>query len=58
MFRFIKHVDILVFCTALTFAGDVEDVRKTIEDDFAHLNKTKQSKNQYSKDGALEFWSS
>ena len=58
MFTFIKHVVILVFCTALAFAGDAEDVRKTIEDDFAHLNKTKRPKNDYSKEGALEFWSS
>ena len=58
MFRFIKHVIILVFCTALMLAGDAEDVRKAIEDDFSYLNKNERSKNEYSKDGALEFWSS
>ena len=58
MFRFIKHVFILVLCTAAAFAGDAEEVKKTIEDDFAYLNKNKRSKNEYSKNGALEFWSS
>ena len=58
MFRFIKHVVILVLCTAVAFAGDAEEVKKTIEDDFAYLNKNKKSKNEYSKNGALEFWSS
>ena len=58
MFRFIKHVVILVLCTAVAFAGDAEEVKKTIEDDFAYLNKNKRSKNEYSKNGALEFWSS
>ena len=38
MFRFIKHVVILVFCTALMLAGDAEEIRKFIEDDFQKLN--------------------
>ena len=58
MFGFIKHVVIMILCTALAFASDAEEIKKTIEDDFAYLNKNKRSKNEYSKNGALEFWSS
>ena len=58
MFGFIKHVVIMLLCTALAFASDAEEIKKTIEDDFAYLNKNKRSKNEYSKNGALEFWSS
>ena len=58
MFGFIKHVVIILLCTTLAFAGDAEEIKKTIEDDFAYLNKNKRSKNEYSKNGALEFWSS
>ena len=58
MFGFNKHVVILALCTTLAFAGDAEEIKKTIEDDFAYLNKNKRSKNEYSKNGALEFWSS
>ena len=46
-----------IFCS-LIFAGDAEDVKQRIEDSFAHLNKMKKTLNDYSKDGALEFWSS
>ena len=46
-----------IFCS-LIFAGDAEDVKQRIEDSFAHLNKMKKTLNAYSKDGALEFWSS
>ena len=58
MFGFIKPIVILVLCTATAFAGDAEEIKRTIEDDFAYLNKNKRSKNEYSKNGALEFWSS
>ena len=58
MFGFIKHLFIMLLCTALAFASDAEEIKKTIEDDFAYLNKNKRSKNEYSKNGALEFWSS
>tara|TARA_B100001113_G_C20831247_1_gene501178 strand:- start:199 stop:660 length:462 start_codon:yes stop_codon:yes gene_type:complete len=58
MFGFIKYIVILVLCTATAFAGDAEEIKRTIEDDFAYLNKNKRSKNEYSKNGALEFWSS
>ena len=58
MFGFIKYIVILVLCTATAFADDAEEIKRTIEDDFAYLNKNKRSKNEYSKNGALEFWSS
>ena len=58
MFGFIKYIVIIVLCPATAFAGDAEEVKRTIEDDFAYLNKNKRSKNEYSKNGALEFWSS
>ena len=58
MFGFIKPIVILVLCIATASAGDAEEIKRTIEDDFAYLNKNKRSKNEYSKNGALEFWSS
>ena len=58
MFGFIKPIVILVLCIATVSAGDAEEIKRTIEDDFAYLNKNKRSKNEYSKNGALEFWSS
>tara|TARA_B100001121_G_C18338301_1_gene456644 strand:- start:14 stop:475 length:462 start_codon:yes stop_codon:yes gene_type:complete len=58
MLGFIKPIFILLLCIATAFAGDAEEIKKTIEDDFAYLNKNKRSKNEYSKNGALEFWSS
>lgn len=39
-------------------AGDVEDVKKRIVDSANYLNKMKKGLNEYSKDGAVEFWSS
>ncbi|MDP7529896.1 MAG: hypothetical protein QGH61_11365, partial [Candidatus Marinimicrobia bacterium] len=58
MKKLIKLIAIAgIFCS-LIFAGDAEDVKQRIEDSFAHLNKMKKSLNDYSKDGALEFWSS
>ena len=46
-----------LICSALS-AGDVEDVKNSIKKSFKYLNKMKKSENDYSKDGALEFWSS
>ena len=46
-----------LICSALS-AGDVEDVKSSIKKSFKYLNKMKKSENDYSKDGALEFWSS
>ena len=46
-----------LICSALS-AGDVEDVKNSIKNSFKYLNKMKKSENDYSKDGALEFWSS
>ena len=46
-----------IICSAV-FAGDAEDVKNSIKKSFNYLNKMKKSENNYSKDGALEFWSS
>ena len=46
-----------IICSTM-HAGDIEDVKKSIKDSFNYLNKMKKSENDYSKDGALEFWSS
>ena len=58
MLRSIQQIVIVSILSSLVFAGDAEEVKKSIEDGFAHLNKMKKSLNDYSKDGALEFWSS
>lgn len=58
MLKLIRHICIVSIFSSLIIAGDAEDVKKTIEDSYAYLNKTKKTINDYSKDGGLEFWSS
>ena len=58
MKKLIQLIGIASISCSLIFAGDAEDVKQSIEDGFAYLNKTKKSLNDYSKDGAFEFWSS
>ena len=58
MKKLIQLIGVLTIFCSLIFAGDAEDVKQSIEDSFAYLNKMKKSLNDYSKDGALEFWSS
>ena len=58
MKKLIQLIGIASISCSLIFAGDAEDVKQRIEDSFAHLNKMKKTLNDYSKDGAFEFWSS
>ena len=58
MLRLILQIAVVSMSSTFILAGDAEDVKKQIEDGFAHLNKMKKNLNDYSKDGALEFWSS
>ncbi len=58
MKKLIQLIGIASISCSLIFAGDAEDVKQSIEDGFAYLNKTKKTLNDYSKDGAFEFWSS
>ena len=39
-------------------AGDVEEIKKQIMDNNKYFKKNKRGANEYSKLGALEFWSS
>ena len=39
-------------------AGDVEEIKKQIMDNNEYSNKNNRSINEYSKNGALEYWSS
>ena len=54
----IQIISIIGIFSSFTIAGDAEDVKQSIVDSFKYLNKMKKSLNDYSKDGALEFWSS
>ena len=46
------------FSFSYIFAGDVEDVKKQIYDNLKYFNENSEMSNEYSKNGALEFWSS
>ena len=48
-------LSLFIICSAM-HAGDIEDVKKSIKDIFNYLNKMKKSENDYSKDGAVEYW--
>tara|TARA_B110000914_G_C15149476_1_gene303218 strand:+ start:94 stop:555 length:462 start_codon:yes stop_codon:yes gene_type:complete len=58
MLRLILQIAVVSMSSTFILAGDAEDVKKHIEDGFEYLNKMKKNLNDYSKDGALEFWSS
>ena len=55
-----KIVVILIssICFSPLLAGDAEDIKEQIFNNLKQFNKTNQSPNEYSKNGALEFWSS
>ena len=54
----IRAVLISFIFNTFSIAGDIEEVKKSIIDGFTYLNKMKKGWNDYSKDGAIEFWSS
>ena len=46
-----------VMCSMMS-AGDVEDIKQQIMDNNEYFRKNKRGADEYSKLGALEFWSS
>ena len=51
-------LSLTVFFSSVLLAGDKEDIIKQIMASNDYVNKTKTNMSEYSKDGALEFWSS
>ena len=51
-------LSLTVFFSSVLLAGDKEDIIKQIMASNDYVNKTKTNKSEYSKEGALEFWSS
>jgi hypothetical protein len=47
-----------IFSSSYLFSGDIEDIREQIYDNLKYFNDNNQSPGEYSKHGALEFWSS
>ncbi len=51
-------LSLTVFFSTVLLAGDKEDIIKQIMASNNYVNKNKTNMSEYSKDGALEFWSS
>ena len=51
-------LSLTVFFSSVLLAGDKEDIIKQIMASNNYVNKNKTNMSEYSKDGALEFWSS
>ena len=51
-------LSLTVFFSSILLAGDKEDLIKQIMASNDYVNKTKTNMSEYSKEGALEFWSS
>ena len=51
-------LSLTVFFSSVLLAGDKEDIIKQIMASNDYVNKNKTNMSEYSKDGALEFWSS
>ena len=51
-------LSLTMFFSSVLLAGDKEDIIKQIMASNDYVNKTKTNMSEYSKDGALEFWSS
>ena len=51
-------LSLTVFFSSVLLAGDKEDIIKQIMASNDYVNKTKTNMSEYSKEGALEFWSS
>ena len=47
-----------IFSSTFLIAGDIEDIKDQMYSSLKFFNENKQAPNEYSKDGALEFWSS
>ena len=57
-----KHIIKIIFVYSIMFsilsAGDVEDIENLIMKNHQYFTKNKRGADEYSKLGALEFWSS
>ena len=58
MKQFFKILFSIAMISSFLVAGDVEEIKKQIMDNNEYSNKNNRSINEYSKNGALEYWSS
>ena len=58
MKQFFKILFGIAVISSFLVAGDVEEIKKQIMDNNKYFKKNKRGANEYSKLGALEFWSS
>ena len=58
MKQFFKILFGIAVISSFLVAGDVEEIKKQIMDNNEYSNKNNRSVNEYSKNGALEYWSS
>lgn len=55
----VKHLlSLSLFCSSVLFAGDREDIIQVVMESNDYQVKNNRSMDIYSKEGALEFWSS
>ena len=58
MNQFFKILFGIAVISSFLVAGDVEEIKKQIMDNNKYFKKNKRGADEYSKLGALEFWSS
>ena len=58
MKQFFKILFGIAVISSFLVAGDVEEIKKQLMDNNEYSNKNNRSINEYSKNGALEYWSS
>ena len=58
MKQFFKILFSIAMISSFLVAGDVEEIKKKIMDNNQYFKKNKRGADEYSKLGALEFWSS
>ena len=58
MNQFFKILFGIAVISSFLVAGDVEEIKKKIMDNNQYFKKNKRGADEYSKQGALEFWSS
>ena len=58
MKQFFKILFGITVISSFLVAGDVEEIKKQIMDNNKYFKKNKRGADEYSKLGALEFWSS
>ena len=58
MRQFLKSLIGIAVMSTFILAGDVDEIKNQIMNNNEYSNKNNRSVNEYSKNGALEFWSS